>query len=93
MSTNGKKAKRRQSGRRQRSTSHARRVMPVMKLDPEAPGLDEETRRRRRVLAQMQKMSAQELFRGMVRAGIYTEGGELTAPYRSEEPSAHRPTD
>ena len=93
MSTNGKKTKRRRSGRRQRSTPHAHRVMPVLKLDPEAPGLDEETRRRRRVLAEMQKMSAAELVRSMVRAGIYTEDGELTAPYRSEEPSAYRPTD
>ena len=93
MSTNGKKAKRRGSPRRQRSTPRARGVMPVLKLDPEAPGLDEETRRRRRVLVEMQKMSAEELFRSMVRAGIYTEDGELTAPYRGEEPSAYRPTD
>jgi hypothetical protein len=93
MSTNGKKTKRRRSGSRQRSTPRARNVMPVLRLDPEAPGLDDETRRRRRVLAEMQNMSADDLFRSMVRAGIYTEDGELTAPYRSEEPSAYRPTD
>ena len=63
-------------------------------LDPEAPGLDEETRRRRRVLAEMERYSAEEAFQLMVRAGIYTEDGQLTAPYRSDgEPSACRPTD
>jgi hypothetical protein len=62
-------------------------------LDPEAPGLDEETRRRRRALAKLQKLSVEELFHVMVRAGIYTEDGELTSPYRDDEPSAHRPTD
>jgi len=63
-------------------------------LDPEAPGLDEETRRRRRVLAEMQQMSVEELFQLAVRAGIYTEDGQLTPPYRDDaEPSASRPTD
>jgi hypothetical protein len=63
-------------------------------LDPEAPGLDEDTRRRRRVLAEMRKMSVEELFQLAVRAGIYTEDGELTPPYRDDaEPSASRPTD
>ncbi len=62
-------------------------------LDPEAPGLDEETRRRRRVLAEMEQFSAEEMFQLMVRAGIYTPEGELTEPYRSTEPSACRPTD
>lgn len=63
-------------------------------LDPDAPGLDEETRRRRRVLAEMERFSAEEAFQLMVRAGIYTEDGQLTAPYRSDgEPSACRPTD
>lgn len=62
-------------------------------LDPEAPGLDEETRRRRRVLAEMERYSAEEMFQLMVRAGVYTPDGELTEPYRSTEPSACRPTD
>ena len=63
-------------------------------LDPEAPGLDEDTRRRRRALAELQKLSIDELFRVAVRAGIYTEDGELTPPYRDDaEPSACRPTD
>lgn len=61
-------------------------------LDPEAPGLDEETRRRRRVLAEMEQMSPEEVFQLMVRAGIYTPDGELTPPYRDDaEPSACRP--
>ncbi len=63
-------------------------------LDPEAPGLDEMTRRRRRVLAEMEQMSIKELFELAVRAGIYTEDGQLTPPYRDDaEPSACRPTD
>lgn len=63
-------------------------------LDPEAPGLDEETRRRRRILAEMQQMSTEEFFQLAVRAGIYTEDGQLTPPYRDDaEPSACRPTD
>ena len=66
---------------------------PLTRLDPEAPGLDEDTRQRRRALARMQQASPEELFQALVRAGIYTEDGELTPPYCSEEPSAHRPTD
>ena len=63
-------------------------------LDPEAPGLDEDTRRRRRVLAEMEQMSTDELVRLAVRAGILTEEGQLTPPYRDDaEPSACRPTD
>jgi hypothetical protein len=62
-------------------------------LDPEAPGLDEETRRRRRVLASLHALPVEELFKLMVRSGIYTEDGELAAPYSSDEPSAARPTD
>jgi len=63
-------------------------------LDPEAPGLDEDTRRRRRVLAEMEQMSADELVQLAVRAGILTEDGQLTPPYRDDaEPSACRPTD
>ena len=63
-------------------------------LDPDAPGLDEETRRRRRVLAEMEQLSTEEVFQLMVRAGIYTADRQLTAPYRDDaEPSACRPTD
>lgn len=63
-------------------------------LDPEAPGLDEETRQRRRALAELQKLSVDELFQLMVRYGIYTEDGALTPPYQDDgEPSACRPTD
>jgi hypothetical protein len=63
-------------------------------LDPESPGLDEETRQRRRALAELQKLSVEELFQVMVRAGIYTADGQLTPPYRDDgEPSACRPTD
>jgi len=63
-------------------------------LDPEAPGLDEETRRRRRILAKMEQMSNEEIFQLCVRAGIYTADGQLTPPYRDDaEPSASRPTD
>lgn len=62
-------------------------------LDPEAPGLDEETRRRRRALARLQQLSDDDFFQFLVRVGIYTEDGQLTPPYRSDEPSASRPTD
>lgn len=92
MSTRSKKKGRgpRPAKRRVQRTP---RVMPVLQLDPDAPGLDEETRERRRALARMQQMSPAELHRAMVRAGIYTEDGRLTAPYRGNEPSACRPTD
>lgn len=66
---------------------------PFPSLDPEAPGLDEDTRRRRRILAETANMSVEEMFALAVRAGIYTEDGELTPPYRNDEPSACRPTD
>jgi hypothetical protein len=63
-------------------------------LDPEEPGLDEDTRRRRRVLAEMEQMSNDELVQLAVRAGILTEDGQLPLPYRDDaEPSACRPTD
>jgi hypothetical protein len=63
-------------------------------LDPDAPGLDEETRRRRRALAKLQQLSVEEFFQLLVRAGIYTADGQLTPPYRDDgEPSAYRPTD
>jgi hypothetical protein len=62
-------------------------------LDPEAPGLDEETRRRRRSLARLQQLSDDDFFQFLVRVGIYTEDGQLTPPYCDDEPSACRPTD
>jgi hypothetical protein len=63
-------------------------------LDPDAPGLDEDTRQRRQALAELQKLSVEELFQVAVRAGIYTEDGQLAPPYRDDaEPSACRPTD
>lgn len=63
-------------------------------LDPDAPGLDEDTRQRRRALVELQKLSVEELFRVAVRAGIYTEDGQLAPPYRDDgEPNACRPTD
>lgn len=68
--------------------------MTMHPLDPDAPGLDEETRKRRRILAEMREMSADEIFAIAVSAGIYTEDGQLTPPYRDDaEPSACRPTD
>jgi hypothetical protein len=67
---------------------------PRAKLDPNAPGLDEATRRRRRALAEMQRMSTDDLFKLAVRAGIYTKSGKLAKHYRDDgEPSRHRPTD
>jgi len=49
---------------------------------------------RRKVLAKMGRMSPSELFDLAVRAGIYTEKGKLTRPYRDDTgPSASRPTD
>lgn len=63
-------------------------------LDPDEPGLDEMTRRRRRALVKLEQMSMEERFALAVRAGIYTEDGELTPPYRRDaEPSICRPTD
>ena len=67
---------------------------PRVTLDPDAPGLDDMTRRRRKVLAEMEQMPTEEIFQLMVRAGIYTEDGQLTEQYRDDaEPSASRPTD
>ena len=46
---------------------------------------------RQRVLTKMRNMSPDELFDLAVRAGIYTEDGKLTRPYRNDaEPSACR---
>ncbi|MGK4000139.1 hypothetical protein [Sorangium sp. So ce1024] len=64
--------------------------VPLDPLDPEAPGLDEDTRRRRRVLADMKKKSSQELFDLAVQAGIFTPEGELTSPYKENSPSPYR---
>jgi hypothetical protein len=58
------------------------------------PGLDEMTRRRREALAAMEKLPVAEIFKIAVRAGIYTEDGQLTPQYRLDaEPSASRPSD
>lgn len=63
-------------------------------LDPEAPGLDEDTRRRRRVLAAMEQMTPDELVALAKDAGILTADGQLAPQYRDDaEPSACRPTD
>jgi hypothetical protein len=63
-------------------------------LDPEAPGLDEDTRVRRRSLARLEQLSPEELFQFLVYVGIYTDDGQLTEHYRDDaEPSACRPTD
>ena len=57
-------------------------------------GLDSATKARRGVLAEMRKMTSKELFGLAVRAGIYTEQGKLTPPYRDDAAvSASRPTD
>jgi len=64
--------------------------LPTDPLDPEAPGLDEDTRRRRRLLAEMLRMSPEELRDLAVRAGILTPEGELTEPYKDDSPSPHR---
>jgi len=56
--------------------------------------LDSATRARHAVLAEMRKMTSEELFGLAVRAGIYTKQGKLTRPYRDDTaPSASRPTD
>lgn len=66
----------------------------TQRMDPNAPGLDGMTRRRRRALASMQDMTTAELFALAVRAGIYTADGKLTKPYEPDgEPSACRPRD
>ena len=38
------------------------------------------------VMARLRKMNREELIASGVRAGIRTPDGQLTAPYRSEEP-------
>lgn len=53
-----------------------------IQLDPNAPGLDDETRRRRHVLATLQRLSSAEVLELAIRAGIYTREGDLTAEYQ-----------
>lgn len=65
-------------------------LLPLDLLDPEAPGLDADTRFRRQRLAAMAKMSPDELRALAVRAGILTPEGELTAPYQDDSPSPYR---
>lgn len=55
-----------------------------IKLDPNAPGLDDETRQRRRALVALMRMSTREVFQLAVRAGIYTKSGRLTKHYRDD---------
>lgn len=63
-------------------------------LDAAAPGLDDLSRRRRRVLAGLVRARTDQVFEIAVRAGIYTSDGELTADYRDDaEPSSSRPSD
>jgi hypothetical protein len=62
--------------------------------NPNAPGVDEMTRRRREALEKLQRLSIGEVFQLAVRAGIYTIDGELTEPYgATAAPSSSRPTD
>jgi len=45
------------------------------------------------MLMSLHALPVEELFKLMVRSGIYTEDGELTPAYSSDESSAARPTD
>jgi hypothetical protein len=65
-------------------------LLPAEPLDPEAPGLDEDTRFRRRRLVAMAKMSPDEFRALAVRAGVLTPEGDLTAPYQDQTPSPYR---
>lgn len=40
-----------------------------------------------RIMARLETMSREELIAADVRAGIRTPDGQLTAPYRSDEPT------
>lgn len=62
-------------------------------LNPDEPGIDEATRRRRQGLVKLTQMSIEERRQVGIRAGIWDEDGNLTAHYRGDEPSATRPTD
>lgn len=65
-------------------------LLPPDPLDPEAPGLDESTRFRRRQLAAMAEMSPDELLDLGVRAGIVTPDGKLAEYFRNPSPSPYR---
>lgn len=56
-------------------------AFPPPRLDPDEPGLDEDTRERRRLLIELKQMSLDEVFQIAVRAGIYTRDGKLTRYY------------
>ena len=62
-------------------------------LNPDEPGIDEATRRRRQGLVKLTQMSIAELRQLAISAGIWDEDGNLTEHYVGDEPSAHRPTD
>jgi hypothetical protein len=64
-------------------------LLPHEPLDPEAPGLDEQTRRRRRVLADMRKMSPEELRDFAKQVGILTPDGSLAERYLDDSPSPY----
>lgn len=64
--------------------------LPPDPLDPDEPGLDEDSRFRRRRLAAMERMSPDELRDLAVRAGILTPDGNLTPPYLDDTPSPYR---
>lgn len=51
------------------------------KLDPNELELDEDTRKRKQALAQMDNMTIEELSQLAVRAGIYNEDGSLAEYY------------
>lgn len=44
-----------------------------------------------RAMARLRIMSPEEIFQSAVAAGIYTPDGQLTAPYRAEEPPLRPP--
>jgi hypothetical protein len=67
----------------------------VRKSKPEqrSPRVDEDIRPLHEAIQDMLKMPPKEIFAIAVRAGIYTEDGQLTPPYRDDAPpSACRPT-
>lgn len=69
----------------------SRKAAQTKPVDNDAK-LDEATKERRQVLANMEKMSPDELFQIAVRAGIYTKDGKVEAPYREDAaPSVYQP--
>ncbi|UQA60052.1 hypothetical protein [Polyangium aurulentum] len=64
--------------------------LPPELPDPDAPGLDEVTRRQRRLLAEFAKLGPEELRALAVKAGIMTPDGELTEFYKDDSPSPYR---